>query len=149
MSTQRAMQPPEDQPLGFWTVRAGEAIGARTRGALRDIGLSQPEWWLLQQVSLDPDGVDRDATIEKIGHNSTPEAIVEAIDSAVAKGWVQQTDSRLKSTSLGTGLFERAAALQQELQTERMQGNSIEDFATTIRVLQQTIDNVGGEAWHW
>jgi hypothetical protein len=143
------MQPPEDQPLGFWTVRAGEAIGARARGALRDIGLSQPEWWLLQQVSLDPDGVDRDATIEKIGHNSTPEAIVEAIDSAVANGWVQQTDSRLKSTSLGTDLFERAAALQQELQTERMQGNSIEDFATTIRVLQRTIDNVGGEAWHW
>lgn len=139
------MQPPEDQPLGFWTVRAGEAIGARTRGALRDIGLSQPEWWLLHQVSLDPDGVDRDATIEKIGHNSTP----EAIDSAVAKGWVEQPHSRLKSTSLGSDLFERGAVLQQELQAERMQGIRIEDFATTIRVLQRTIDNVGGEAWHW
>lgn len=143
------MQPPENQPLGFWTVRAGEAIGARTRGALRDIGLSQPEWWLLHQVSLDPDGVDRDATIEKIGHNSTPEAIVEAIDSAIAKGWVQQTDSQLKSTSVGSELFERAAALQQDLQAERMQGISKDDFVTTIRVLQRTIDNVGGEAWHW
>ena len=35
------------------------------------------------------------------------------------------------------------------LQDERMQGISQDDFATTIRVLQRTIENVGGDAWHW
>ncbi|SNT00025.1 hypothetical protein SAMN05421642_10818 [Rhodococcoides kyotonense] len=29
-----------------------------------------------------------------------------------------------------------------------MQGISQDDFATTIRVLQRTIENVGGDAWH-
>ena len=143
------MQPPERQPIGFWTARAGEAIRARTRGALRDIGVTQPEWWLLHQISLHPAGADRAETIEKIGHNDTPEAIVEAIDSAHAKGWIVESNSRLKFTPDGRDAFRRAADLQNMLQDERMNGISAADFVTTIEVLQRTIQNVGGDAWHW
>ncbi|WP_255175793.1 hypothetical protein [Rhodococcus sp. 06-1474-1B] len=73
MTTQRPMQPPDKQPIGFWTVRAGEAVRARTRGVLRDIGITQAEWWLLHQISLHPAGADRAKTIDTIGHNDTPE----------------------------------------------------------------------------
>ncbi|OZD58501.1 MarR family winged helix-turn-helix transcriptional regulator [Rhodococcoides fascians] len=149
MNTTRDMQPPEKQPIGFWTVRAGEAIRTRTQGALRLIDVAQPEWWLLHQLSLHPGGVDRDATIELIGHNDTPQAIVDAIDSATHKGWVTQTDSRLTFTDAGAEKFRDAADVQRDLHAERMQGISPEDFATTIRVLQQTVENVGGDAWHW
>lgn len=38
----QAMQPPANQPIGFWTARAGEAIRTRTRGALEAIGVTQP-----------------------------------------------------------------------------------------------------------
>lgn len=143
------MQPPERQPIGFWTARAGEAIRARTRGALHDIGVTQPEWWLLHQISLHPAGADRDETIEKIGHNDTPEAIVEAIDSARSKGWIVESNSRLKFTPDGEAQIRRASDVQQMLQDERMQGIGQDEFVTTIRVLQQTIENVGGDAWHW
>ncbi len=143
------MQPPAQQPIGFWTVRAGEAIRARTRGALLEVGVSQPEWWLLHQLSLRPDGIDRAETIEKIGHNDTPDAIVDAIDSAVAQGWVREVGSTLVCTESGLEQFERAFQVQRDLQAERMQGISDADFATTIQVLQRTIDNVGGAAWHW
>lgn len=143
------MQPPERQPIGFWTARAGEAIRARTRGALHDIGLTQPEWWLLHQISLHPAGADREATIERIGHNDTPEAIVEAIDSARFKGWIVESKSRMKFTPEGKELFRRASDAQQMLQDERMQGISQAEFVTAIRVLQRTIQNVGGDAWHW
>nr|WP_314140778.1 hypothetical protein [uncultured Rhodococcus sp.] len=149
MTTNRSMQPPERQPIGFWTARAGEAIRARTRGALHDIGVTQPEWWLLHQISLHPAGADRAETIEKIGHNDTPEAIVEAIDSAHAKGWIVESNSRLKFTPDGRDAFRRAADLQNMLQDERMNGISAADFVTTIEVLQRTIQNVGGDAWHW
>ncbi|OZD07026.1 hypothetical protein CH275_07465 [Rhodococcus sp. 06-235-1A] len=145
----RPMQPPERQPIGFWTARAGEAIRARTRGALHDIGVTQPEWWLLHQISLHPAGADRDETIEKIGHNDTPEAIVEAIDSARSKGWIVESNSRLKFTPDGEAQIRRASDVQQMLQDERMQGIGQDEFVTTIRVLQQTIENVGGDAWHW
>lgn len=143
------MQPPERQPIGFWTARAGEAIRARTRGALHDIGVTQPEWWLLHQISLHPAGADRAETIEKIGHNDTPEVIVEAIDSAQSKGWIVETNSRMKFTPDGRDTFRRAADLQNLLQDERMKGISEADFVTTIEVLQRTIKNVGGNAWHW
>lgn len=147
--TEKPMQPPELQPIGFWTARAGEAIRARTRGALREIGVSQPEWWLLHQLSLHPGGADRADTVERIGHNETPEAIVEAIDSAASKGWIHESDSRLHYTDAGAELFRRAADVQRDLQTERMQGITEADYVTTIRVLQRTIENVGGSAWHW
>ncbi|MDZ7910299.1 MAG: MarR family winged helix-turn-helix transcriptional regulator [Rhodococcus sp. (in: high G+C Gram-positive bacteria)] len=149
MTTNRPMQPPERQPLGFWTVRAGEAIRARIRGALAEIGLTQPEWWLLHQISLHPEGADRAETIEKIGHNDTPEAIVEAIDSARSKGWIVESNSRVSYTPEGEEQFRRTADVQRMLQEERMNGISEADFVTTIEVLQRTIKNVGGDAWHW
>ncbi|WP_328588816.1 MarR family winged helix-turn-helix transcriptional regulator [Rhodococcus sp. P1Y] len=145
----KPMQPPERQPIGFWTRRASEAVGARIRGALHDVGITQPESWLLHQLSLSPSGVDSTEVIEKLGHNDTPEAIVDAVDTATAKGWIQQIDSRLRFTDAGAEQFDRAAAVQRDLQTERMQGITEEDFVTTIRVLQRTIENVGGQAWHW
>ncbi|CCQ14248.1 putative uncharacterized protein [Rhodococcus sp. AW25M09] len=143
------MQPPELQPIGFWTARAGEAIRTRIRAALREIGVSQPEWWLLHQISLHPVGAEREATIEKIGHNDTPEAIVDAIDSATAKGWIVESDSRVKFTPTGAEKFRQAADIQQMLQDERMHGIRRDDYVTTIEVLQRTIQNVGGDAWHW
>ncbi|MEK8069293.1 MarR family winged helix-turn-helix transcriptional regulator [Rhodococcoides navarretei] len=149
MTTNRPMQPPERQPIGFWTARAGGAIRARTRGALHDIGVTQPEWWLLHQISLHPAGADRGETIEKIGHNDTPDAIVEAIDSARSKGWIVESNSSLKFTPDGRDTFRSAADLQNMLQDERMNGISEADFVTTIEVLQRTIQNVGGDAWHW
>ncbi|OZE12408.1 hypothetical protein CH296_10000 [Rhodococcus sp. 14-2496-1d] len=148
-TTSRPMQPPERQPIGFWTARAGEAIRARTRGALHEIGVTQPEWWLLHQISLHPAGADRAETIEKIGHNDTPEVIVEAIDSAESKGWIVESNSRMTFTPDGRDTFRRAADLQNMLQKERMRGISEADFVTTIEVLQRTIENVGGNAWHW
>ncbi|MDI6626617.1 MAG: MarR family winged helix-turn-helix transcriptional regulator [Rhodococcus sp. (in: high G+C Gram-positive bacteria)] len=149
MNTLRPMQPPERQPIGFWTVRAGEAIRARIRGALHEIGLTQAEWWLLHQISLHPAGADRAETVEKIGQNDTPEAIVEAIASARDKGWIMESSSRMTFTPEGEEQFRRAADVQQMLQDERMQGISQDDYVTTIRVLQRTIQNVGGDTWHW
>jgi DNA-binding MarR family transcriptional regulator len=143
------MQPPSRQPIGFWSVRAGEAIRARTRGALRELGVTQPEWWVLHQLSLHPEGVDRAAVVETIGSNDTPAAIESAIDSAIEKGWLRVDGTQLLPTAAGAERFERAAQLQRALQAERMEGITEEDFATAIVVLQKTIANVGGDAWHW
>jgi hypothetical protein len=143
------MQPPSRQPIGFWTARAGEAIRARTRAALSEIGVTQPEWWVLHQLTLYPEGVGRAAIVETIGPNDTPAAIESAIDSAIGKGWIRADGARLLPSAAGTEQFERAAEVQKALQDERMVGITAEDFATTISVLQKTIANVGGDAWHW
>lgn len=143
------MQPPARQPIGFWTVRAGAAIGARTRAALEAIGVTQAEWWVLHQLSLHPEGLSRAAIIRTIGPNGSVAAIDAALASAIRKGWVREAGASLESTEVGTERFERAAHVQKALHDERMQGISEEEYVTTITVLQRTIANVGGDAWHW
>jgi hypothetical protein len=143
------MQAPVNQPIGFWTARAAQAIRARTRGALAETGLSQPEWWVLHQLSLHPDGMPRADMLATIGPNDTPEAIDEAIAAAADKGWLTEQKSVLFPTDAGAAQFDRGAATQRMLQAERMQGITEDEYVTTITVLQRTIDNVGEEAWHW
>lgn len=143
------MQSPAKQPIGFWTVRAGEAIRARTRGALEAIGVSQPEWWVLHQLTLHPDGMPRTEMVDTIGPNDTPEAIETAIESAAGKGWLRARGEVLHPTDTGSAVFERAMAVQTMLEDERMQGVTEEDYATAITVMQRVIENVGGSAWHW
>jgi hypothetical protein len=143
------MQQPSRQPIGFWAARAGDAVRARTRGALEEIGVTQPEWWVLHQLSLRPDGVDRVTMVDTIGPNDTPGAIESAIGSGITKGWIHAEGAHLRPTEAGTERFERAAKIQKALQDERMAGITEADFATTISVLQRTIANVGGDAWHW
>jgi hypothetical protein len=143
------MQPPARQPIGFWTLRAGEAIRGCTRGALEEIGMTQPEWWVLHQLSLHPEGVGRAETVETIGPNESPAVIESAIDSAIEKGWIRAESAHLMPSESGVTQFERAARVQKALQDERMEGITAEDFVTTVTVLQKTIANVGGDAWHW
>ena len=143
------MQPPANQPIGFWTARAGEAIRARTRGALEAIGVTQPQWWVLHQLSLHPEGMERAALLRTIGPNESTDVVDAAVDSALDLGWAREDGAVLLPTDAGSQQFERAARVQQMLQEERMQGISEEEFVTTITVLQRTIKNVGGDAWHW
>ena len=143
------MQPALRQPIGFWTVRAGEAIGHRTRSRLEAAGVPQPQWWVLHQLSLHPAGVDEQTMVDTIGPNADVPTIEQAIESAIANGWVQRSGARLLSTPLGRDRFAVAARIQQELEAERRAGISDAEYETTIRVLQRTIDNVGGDAWHW
>ncbi|NYE93887.1 hypothetical protein FHU41_000108 [Psychromicrobium silvestre] len=149
MDNEKPMQPAIRQPLGFWTARAGEAIRNRTRGALAGLGVSQPEWWVLHQLSQHPEGIERAAMVEVVGPNESLEAIEIAIASSASKGWLVESGELLVPTEAGFEIFARAAGLQAELQAERMHGISEEDFVTTITVLQRTIKNVGGQAWHW
>ena len=146
---EQQMQPPEKQPIGFWTVRAGEAIRARTRGALAEISVSQPEWWVLHQLSLAPDGADPRRIVATVGPNDTAAAIEAALVTVVDKGWAESDGVALRLSPTGTVVFRRAADLQADLQRERMRGITPDEFVTTITVLQRTITHVGGSAWHW
>lgn len=143
------MQPAALQPLGFWTARAGEAIRARTRGRLAELGVTQPQWWVLHQLSLHPTGMSDGDIVSVVGPNDSDEAIVHAIASGIERGWIARSGELVRLTDTGTQRFHAAAEVQRELNDERRQGISDRDYATTIEVLQRTITNVGGDAWHW
>ncbi|WP_374927956.1 hypothetical protein [Kytococcus sedentarius] len=134
---------PEKQPIGFWTVRAGEVITQRARSALEAVGVPQPQWWVLHQLTLAPDGVDEAAMLERIGPNESHEVVRCAVEAAVEQGRAERAGGLLRLTLVGREAFERAAAVQAELGEERMRGITQQELVTTNTVLQRLCRQVG------
>ncbi|WP_225836010.1 MarR family winged helix-turn-helix transcriptional regulator [Streptomyces sp. NK08204] len=139
------------QPIGYWSWAAYDAVVTRTRGALAELGLTQPQWWVLAQVARVEDGRTR-AEVSGLLRNylgTGAETMEAEIDATLARGWTtEDAEGRLAITAEGRALFEKAAALQDELWAERHAGISDEEYLTTIKVLQRIIHNTGGSAWH-
>ncbi|MFH8978704.1 MarR family winged helix-turn-helix transcriptional regulator [Streptomyces sp. NPDC017890] len=139
------------QPIGYWSWAAYNAVVTRTRAALAEIGTTQPQWWVLNQVARADTPKTRDE-VSRILRNyldTGPEAMDAEIDATIAQGWITQTsDQHLTLTPEGRAYYEKAAALQGELWTERHAGISDEEYLTTMKVLQRFIHNTGGRAWH-
>ncbi|XKK63780.1 MarR family winged helix-turn-helix transcriptional regulator [Streptomyces sp. ARC32] len=142
------------QPIGYWTWAAYKAVVTRTRAALAGLGTTQPQWWVLAQVAR-ADTPKTRAEVSALLRNyldTGPEAMESEIDATVTAGWIVQdaetSDGRLSLTPEGRAFFEKAAALQDDLWTERHAGISDEEYLTTMKVLQRVIHNTGGRARH-
>ncbi|MGW1839769.1 MarR family winged helix-turn-helix transcriptional regulator [Streptomyces sp. NPDC002067] len=139
------------QPIGYWSWAAYRAVVTRTRGALAELGTTQPQWWILAQVAGAGTGRTRDEVTRLLRDylDTGAAALVEEIDTTVARGWISEAaDGRLTLTPEGRAFHTRAAALQEELWAERHTGISDEEYRTTLKVLQRFIHNTGGRAWH-
>ena len=139
------------QPIGYWSWAAYKAVVTRTRAALAEIGTTQPQWWVLAQVAR-ADTPKTRAEISRLLRNyldTGPETMEAEIDATITRGWTVQTaDGLLTLTPEGSAFYEKAAALQSDLWTERHAGISDEEYLTTMKVLQRFIHNTGGKAWH-
>ncbi|KFG74991.1 MarR family winged helix-turn-helix transcriptional regulator [Streptomyces mutabilis] len=139
------------QPIGYWSWAAYKAVVNRTRAALAEIGTTQPQWWTLAQVAR-ADTPKTRAEISRLLRNyldTGPETMEAEIDATITRGWTVQTaDGLLALTPEGSAFYEKAAALQSDLWTERHAGISDEEYLTTMKVLQRFIHNTGGRAWH-
>ncbi|WP_329116643.1 MarR family winged helix-turn-helix transcriptional regulator [Streptomyces sp. NBC_01465] len=139
------------QPIGYWSWAAYNAVVTRTRGALAEIGLTQPQWWVLRQAAEGPKSRTEVARILKGYLDTGEDGIGAEIDSTVTQGWITQApdaQQHLHLTPEGRALYEKAATLQGELQAERHAGISDNEYRATLKVLQRFIHNTGGRAWH-
>ncbi|MGW6570805.1 MarR family transcriptional regulator [Streptomyces sp. NPDC054945] len=140
------------QPIGYWSWAAYDAVVNRTRGALAELGTTQPQWWILARVALAGDEVrTRDELTETLrGYLAVgAEALSEEIDTVIVRGWISQdVEGRLELTPEGREFYDKAATLQGDLWDERHAGISDEEYLITLKVLQRFVHNVGGRAWH-
>ncbi|MEU8774339.1 MarR family winged helix-turn-helix transcriptional regulator [Streptomyces sp. NPDC048606] len=140
------------QPIGYWSWAAYDAVVGRTRGALAEIGTTQPQWWILARLALaEPEDRTREAVAATLrGYLAVgAEGIHEEIDTTIARGWVtEEPAGGLGLTAEGREFFDRAAALQKDLWSERHAGIPDEEYVATLKVLQRFIHNTGGRAWH-
>ncbi|KUL48683.1 transcriptional regulator [Streptomyces violaceusniger] len=139
------------QPIGYWSWAAYKAVVTRIRTTLAEIGTTQPQWWVLAQVAHADPAKTREEVSDLLSNylEAGREVMEEEIDRTIAQGWItEDTEGRLGLTAEGRTFFDKAAALQDELWTERHAGISDEEYLTTIKVLQRFIHNTGGHAWH-
>ncbi|MGK5695123.1 MarR family winged helix-turn-helix transcriptional regulator [Streptomyces sp. URMC 128] len=139
------------QPIGYWSWAAYEAVVSRTRAALAGIGTTQPQWWVLAQVARAGTVTTRHEVSRLLENylDTGSESMAREIDITIAHGWItEDPEGHLALTEEGRAFYGKAAALQDELWAERHAGISDEEYLTTLKVLQRFIHNTGGRAWH-
>ncbi|GAA3208214.1 MarR family transcriptional regulator [Dactylosporangium siamense] len=140
-----------DQPAAFWTGVAYESLIAFTRARQAELGFTQPQYWLLRNLSKHDLSTD--------GHGMTVPQLREAMrtylrseddleaESAVLveRGWLTRDgDDRLWITEAGdearAGLKRHAPAIRALIHD----GIDDADYVTALQVLRRMIRNTTG-----
>ncbi|GAB3149726.1 hypothetical protein GCM10027290_36400 [Micromonospora sonneratiae] len=139
------------QPAAYWTGLAYEALIAFTRAQQAEFGFTQPQFWLLRNLStadLSPDG--QGMTIpqlqEAMATYLRPEDdLATEAQVLVERGWLHRDDEdRPWITEAGeqarTDMKSHAPAIRDRIHD----GIDDVDYVTALKVLRRMIDNVGG-----
>ncbi|BCJ48805.1 hypothetical protein Asp14428_02800 [Actinoplanes sp. NBRC 14428] len=138
------------QPAAYWTGVAYESLIAFTRARQVELGFTQPQFWLLRNLSprdLRPEGGA--ATVPQLREAMRtylrPEDDLEAEAAVlVDRGWLTRDDDGFRITDAGerarVGLKEHAPAIRALLHKDIDDA----DYVTTLKVLRQFIRNTGG-----
>ncbi|MEE1741902.1 MarR family winged helix-turn-helix transcriptional regulator [Streptomyces sp. BE147] len=139
------------QPIGYWAWAAHKAAVTHIRAALAEHGLTQPPWWVLNQLGeADGEGRVREELVTMLkGYLDVGDSLEPEVDALIAQGLVTQApDTRLRLTAEGHALRERALAGVTRAGADIHDGIPPEEFVAALKVLQRMIHNVGGQAWH-
>ncbi|MET7871757.1 MarR family winged helix-turn-helix transcriptional regulator [Streptomyces cyaneofuscatus] len=140
------------QPIGYWSWAAHEATVTHIRAALAEHGLTQPPWWVINQlIEAEEDGRGRAELAAVLGGylGTGTDGIEAAADELLDRGLITQDDgARLRITPKGRALRDRAFTRVMRAREEIHEGVTDEEFVAALKVLQRMIHNVGGKAWH-
>jgi len=153
--TQQQMSDAElaGQPAAYWTGVAHEALIAFTRAQQAEKGYTQPQFWLLRNLSpndISPDGEGMTVAElqESMASYIRPEDDLAAeAETLVERGWLtRDAEDRLWLSAEGeqarVDLAQNAPAIRAALHA----GIDDADYVTTLKVLQKLIDNARGTA---
>ncbi|MER5223806.1 MarR family winged helix-turn-helix transcriptional regulator [Streptomyces flaveus] len=138
------------QPAAYWTGVAYEALIAFIRARQAEHGFTQPQYWLLRNLSKNDISPD--------GHGMTTSELQQAMSSYIRpeddlkveaevlleRGWLtRDSEGRLWITNAGdearADFKQHAPAIRDRIH----QGIDDTDYITTLKVLQQMIRNTG------
>ncbi|MEU9691452.1 MarR family winged helix-turn-helix transcriptional regulator [Amycolatopsis japonica] len=139
------------QPAAYWTGVAYEALIAYTRAQQAEKGYTQPQFWLLRNLSandISPDG--EGMTLPELREAMTsylrPEDDLKAeAEVLLDRGWLtQDAEDRLWLTKEGEQARVDLARNGPAIRAALHEGIDDADYVTTLKVLQQLIRNTGG-----
>jgi hypothetical protein len=151
------LQLPDDelagQPAAYWTGVAYESLIAFTRARQAEFGFTQPQFWLLRNLSpsdlLPHDG---GMTLPKLEQAMSsylrPEDDLGAeAEALLRRGWVTRDEKGgLKITETGEGARLRFKQHAPAIRALIHKGIDDEDYVAALKVLRQLIRNTGGSA---
>ncbi|MFJ4772456.1 MarR family winged helix-turn-helix transcriptional regulator [Streptomyces uncialis] len=139
------------QPIGYWGRAASDAVVAYIREGLATHDLTQPQWWILNQLAESPHGRELPELARFLGGylDMGDPAVEEAAGGLVHRGLVTADDrDRLHITPEGEALKATATKTQTARRDVIHDGVTDEEYVRTLKVLQRMIHNVDGTAWH-
>ncbi|MEV7399419.1 MarR family winged helix-turn-helix transcriptional regulator [Streptomyces sp. NPDC091267] len=139
------------QPIGYWSWAAHTATVTHIRAALAEHGLTQPRWWVLNQLAdADTTGRPRAEVVALLrGYLDVGDGLEPEIDTLLDQALItQDPGTRLRLTPAGHALRTRAYARVTRASAEIHAGIPPEEYVRALKVLQRMIHNVGGTAWH-
>ncbi|WP_030792382.1 MarR family winged helix-turn-helix transcriptional regulator [Streptomyces sp. NRRL S-920] len=141
------------QPAAYVTGLAYEALIAYTRAKQAEKGYTQPQFWLLRNLSkndISPDG--EGVTLAELraamaSYIRPEDDLAAEAEVLIGRGWLtRDAEDRLWLTEEGeqarVELRRNAPAIRAALH----EGIDDADYVTTVKVLQQMIRNAGGTA---
>lgn len=141
------------QPAAYWTGVAYEALIAYIRARQAEKGFTQPQFWLLRNLSkndISPDG--EGMTLPELRQAMTsyirPEDDLAAeAEVLLERGWLtRDAENRLWLTAEGEQARVDMASIAPAIGAVLHEGIDDADYVTTVKVLQRLIRNAGGTA---
>ncbi len=138
------------QPIGYWSWAANTSVVNHIRKALATVGITQPQWWVLNQLG-DPAGVHtRDGLTQLLqGYLGVGDQLQVDIDDLIARDLIAvDEEDGVAMTADGEQVLADAKEVQRVAQAQIHDGVSDKQLLTTMKVLQRMIHNTDGNFWH-
>ncbi|MFC7535178.1 MarR family transcriptional regulator [Actinoplanes sp. GCM10030250] len=139
------------QPAAYWTGVAYEALIAFTRARQADHGFTQPQFWLLRNLSandLSPDGRGRTVCELRRAMKSylrREDDLAAEAEALLDRGWLRlEGEGELWITEAGEAARVELKSIAPKIRGEIHAGISDADYVTALKVLQRMIRNTGG-----
>ncbi|AXG79035.1 MarR family transcriptional regulator [Streptomyces paludis] len=139
-----------NQPIGYWSWAAHKAVVTNIRAGLASLDVTQPHWWILNQVATGENGRTREEVMAVLqGYLDVGTALLKDIDALLDRHLLTlDNENRLQLTAGGADVYRQCVERQTAMRKQVHDGITDDEYLITLKVLQRMIHNVGGEAWH-
>jgi MarR family transcriptional regulator, organic hydroperoxide resistance regulator len=131
-------------PIGYWLKATDELLTEGINRAQAAGNLTRTEWQVLNLLH-EVGQASRGRLAEVLTPFTTTEALSDTIDHLTQRGLVDTASAgaaELSLTEPGRGAHAEALQRQKAVRQQAMQGITEADYLTTVRVLQQIVENL-------
>jgi DNA-binding MarR family transcriptional regulator len=136
-------------PIGYWLKQADKVLTEQINQAQAVHGVSRTEWQMLNLLK-ENGRATKESIFQTMRTFVDTAKFQEIITRLAERGWIDEAvgSRELQLTETGQRQHKRIFTTQKEVRQRAMQGISQDEYATTIHVLQQMIENLNESASH-